>query len=102
MNFGDPGWPLGVGQIGYTGSARIIQIVNSSTLLISVADKTVLFRGLGTHSLVDGDTLYPYLAEVIGRTSYKTVLGANATVYVLEKFNIEPFRQTVPPSVLKE
>lgn len=102
VSFGDPGWDLGVGRIGYLKSARVIQIVNDSSLLVSTAGKTVIVKGLGTANLVDGDVLYPYIMKVIGRTSYTTVLGAKATVLLLEPFDIAPFRRMIPPSALRD
>lgn len=102
VSFGDPGWSLNIGRIGYITRARVVQIVDSTTLIVRTAGKTVVVKGLGTGKLVDGDTLRPYMMEVAGRTTYRTALGAKATVYLLEPFDIEPFRKMVPPSALRD
>lgn len=92
-------------------SAEIVQVLTDSTILISVSlpdgeflGKTITFpkfgffiEGIDTTDLVDGDTLdtLGVTFEVLGTRQYETVSGATSTVYVLKRFDMEPYMKSL-------
>jgi hypothetical protein len=86
------------------GYARgtIIQIVDQRTALVDVANQTLFLRGIETAGLVDGSDLFLPTAILIGQpVTYKTVLGANRTVYSATPFDLEAFIGTYKISIPK-
>ena len=103
MCFYQDNWDLKVGRIGYI-RAKIIQIIDDSSLLLELYSRPlmVIVKGVTTSGLVD-DKLWPgytKMLQVTGIVQYVTVLGSTKTVFVLEPFDVGPFRDAIPASML--
>lgn len=78
---------LKVGAIGSIGGLEIIQIVDDRTALCMFRDsfQSVLVKGFNMTGHVDGERAKFNLVMVTGTTQYQSVLGAQKTVFVLER-----------------
>ena len=113
FNRKEGGWSMMEGRIGYIGTAelpgvaKILQIIDSRSMLLEpysfAADhpKAVMVRGVATSGHVDdGYISITKMLKVIGTIQYTTVIGGSRTVFVLEPFDVEPFRNAIPASML--
>lgn len=100
-------WNLEQGRIGYVTDARILELVDQSTALVSIQDdppqprhrayiRGVDLTGRTVNEVID----LPTMMEVTGTDIHAATDGGDRTVMVLEPFDIEPYRASTPPGML--
>ncbi len=101
-------WTFEPGRLGYVDAARIIEFGDTGTL-VSVKDdpdaqkarRRVLVKGLDLSAHKEGDLVdLPGLMLVTGEATYESS-GRQITTFVLEPFDVEPFRSRVPEGMLR-
>ncbi len=125
-------WEIRIGRVGYIDSAKILQIIDRTSVLVCLSynlssylsiagpirvyswdlaklcgidtrDQTVMVRKTDTSGHVDGEYVQiPGIFQVTGTTQYTTVAGGPKTVFVLEPFNLEPYRNVIPAAMLQD
>ncbi len=102
-------WTFEPGRLGYVDSARIIEF-GKDGVLVSVKDDPdpqkprgrVLVKGVDLAAHREGDLVdLPGLMMVTGEATYQTGTREVPT-FVLEPFDVEPFRSRVPGGMLRD
>lgn len=100
-------WSFEAGRIGYLSRGRVIEIIDGNTVIISVRDdppnprRRAMVKGPDTSGQAVNDIVdVPTMLEVRGTTTYVNKKGEERTVFLLEPFDIEPWRAEMPPSTL--
>lgn len=101
-------WSFQPGRLGYVDASRIIEFSDHG-VLVSVKDdpdpnkprRRVLVKGVELSEVKEGDLVdLPGLMLVTGETTYES-RGREVTTFVLEPFDVEPFRRRVPEGMLR-
>ena len=123
-------WDIKVGRIGYVEAAEIVQVIDGNSLLLRLSynieflfsiakpveefswrlaaldgldarDQMVIVRHIDTSGHVDGEAIrLKMMLKVAGTSQYTTATGGKGTAFALEPFDIEPFRNAIPASML--
>lgn len=98
--------PMETGTAGYTKGMRIVQIIDESTMLLSLGEQVVIGRGWNTSGFVDGDLLSPKDAVIVtGTADYDAVSGARKRVRVIQPFDLVKYEDDFPaklPDAIRE
>ena len=102
-------WTFEVGRIGYVEFGRIIEVIDDHTALISVQDdppkprQRVIIKGIDVSGNAAGEVIHPpVMMEVVGTTTHPTARGGDKTVFLLEPFDLRPYRSGMPAATVKD